>query len=173
MKKFLSLLFITASVLLSSCGKDKKDEPQTEVLVPVYETYVPAAVTFDRNDTQFLNRCRKWSEKILVVDSADELPDDPLGFSPTYSKINFRDNSLLVTYKLHKWSIDTYTNRFVLNNLTGTYDWTISLGSSSFSGDGSNNVTFTRFAIEVPKLPAGADVTAQFLLYDSGWDWDD
>lgn len=164
-------IFAALCFMLASCGS--KDEPVGEYVMPINKEYLPASVTFKKDDTAFLNRCRKWDNKIVIVNSADDLPDDPLGFTPSYGNINFANSSLLITYKLHKLIIDTCDFSYIYKGTTDTFEWSIKLGSALDMTTGNDETTFTRFAMEVPKLASDANVKVQLVLYDSGWIWDE
>ena len=164
-------LLAASAVAFSSCG-GKDDEPSTDQTITITESYMPAGVGFDKTDTQFMKRCQKWNETNIVVNSANDLPDDPLGFSPSYSKIDFSRNTLLLTYRLHRWTIDTYSDDYTYNLATGTYDWSITLGATFFDEEESDEVHFTRFAVLVPKQPAGATTRVSVTLKDTSFNWD-
>ena len=48
-------------------------------------------VSFNVNDTEFIDKIKKWSKKKFVVNDLLELPDDPLGFSDAYKKADFNN----------------------------------------------------------------------------------
>lgn len=157
---------------LSSCGHD--DAPD-QYEVQISETFMPVSITVDKQGDQYLQEvCKELNMKTVVVTEAGELPKDPIGFSPAYTNINFSQNTLLLAYRAHTWGIDTYSSKFVRNNIDKTYDWYLTLGSSDFGNDGSEALTFTRFAIEVPKLPKNANVLTWWNLSNAGWGggWD-
>lgn len=161
---------MAVAILSVSCNRHS--EPPTEVLLQISESFVPQTLSVDKNDSEMLEKIREWNTQSLVVNSADELPDDPIGFSPAFSKINFKERTLLIAYNIHRWRIDAYTNRWIRNNVESTYDWYIQLGISEFP-DEDDVIYFTRFAIEVPKLPADANVRFWYSHSDLGFDWDE
>ena len=172
MNRFVSYIILAGAALLAvSCSK-KEDEPMADEALTITEAYLPAGVAFDQDDSQFLKRCQKWNQTTITVNSANDLPDDPLGFSPSYSKIDFSRNTLILTYMLHRWTIDTSRNTYSYNYDRGTYDWLITLGSSFYDEEQSDVVYFTRFAIQVPKQTAGAVTRVTVNLYDASFSWD-
>lgn len=166
--RYLSLLLLTFSLILCSCSKN---EPSLEINLPISETYVPCSIEFNTND---IDEEQKHNIIHLVnnqhiVNSADELPNDPIGFSEAYGKINFEKRTLLIKYMLHDYSIDTYNNRYFRNTKENTYNWMVNIGSASNLDDDSDNLMLTRFAILVNKLPADADFKSWFGLSHIGW----
>lgn len=164
------VLLVMAILFLSSCNRD--NEPPAEVAVVVKEVYMPVVMTVDRTDAGLLDHCRELNEKLFLVRSAEDLPDDPMGFTSAYRTVNFKYSDLLITYRLHRWGIDTYRNRYVRNNIDKTYDWYLTIGISDFDEDADNSLQFTRFAITVPKIPEGYEAKSMFSLQSLGWDWD-
>ena len=102
-----------------------------------------------------------------IVNSPDELPNDPMGFSEAFDKINFKNSTLLIKYMSHDYSIDTYNNRFYRNTKENSYNWMINIGSASNLD--TDNIMLTRFAILVNKLPADANIKSWFGLTNLGW----
>ncbi|MCM1032898.1 MAG: hypothetical protein NC405_03995 [Odoribacter sp.] len=111
--------------------------------------------------------------KQVVVNSVDEIPNDPLGFAESYYKINFTENTLLLCYQIHDYNIVSITNRYYRNIVENTYNWSINLGISGEinSGDKSEKAIISRYAILVPKLPTDAKVEIWHGLTDHNWDW--
>lgn len=161
-----------AITLFSSCNHN--DEPPAEVLLPIHDIYLPCSETIDRNDADLVERYREWNNKVLIVNSPDQLPDDPIGFNESYtSGINFNDESLLLVYRIFPFGgIDTYRCRFAKNNLENRYEWGISIGSSDYDTDDDGKRTFNRFAISIRKLPADAELYVWWSLTDYNFTWD-
>ena len=170
-KSGISILCLLLSAVLFGCGHS--DTPPAEAPLYINAVYSPASVGFEKSDKEMLEVCREWYGKTFVIRSADQFPDDPIGFSDSYSYINFDRNTLLIAYQLHSWTIDTYSNLYFRNNLEKTYDWTISLGSTEYHLE-SESMKLTRFAILVPKLPENADVRIWYSMQQIGpgnnWD---
>lgn len=165
---------VALSMLAGACNRHH--EPPIETVLPINESYMPATTIFDRSDTEFIDRCREWNDKKIAVNSPDELPDDPLGFSDAYTGINFANQTLLLTYRLHLFDIDSYRVRYVRNNLENIYEWTIAIGSANYDYDDNDDWQtgkFTRFAILVPKMPDGSEWRVWWSYRDFNWDWDD
>ena len=157
------------TLLLSACGK--KDEPTLEAPINIKESFIPAGIVFSKSDYKFLNKCLDWTNKTVIVNSVDELPNDPGGFSATYYKIDFDHSTLLLTYKLHQLPIDKAEYSFIRNYYDNTYDWYINITSSSDIDEIPDNVIFSRMGIVVPKLPESAKVRTIGTVYDSGWEF--
>lgn len=171
--KSSGILAITGMVLLAA-GCNRHHEPPIETVLPVNEVFVPASVTYDRTDTEFRDLCREWNDKEIAVNDVSGLPDDPIGFTDSYRNINFSDQTLLLTYRMHLFDIDSYRVRYVRNNIEHTYDWNIAIGSGNYDdSDERTTGTFTRFALLVPKLPADAQWRVWWSYRDFSWDWDE
>ena len=167
----IKIFIMLVGVLL--CGCNRHEEPPVETVWPIQETYMPVGVVFDKTDTDFLERCREWNNKRFIVNDVDELPADPLGFNDTYRNINYKNYSLILVYRLHRWSIDTYRSWFTRNNVENTFNWTLTVVSNDFDPQDTNKVIITRFAITVKKLPEDANLLIGWQYIDHGFDWSD
>ena len=166
---YLSLLILTFSLILCSCNHH---EPALEIVLPISETYVPATIevnTKSIDEEQKRNLIHLVNNNHHIVNSAAELPDDPMGFSEAFNKINFKNSTLLIKYMLHDYSIDTYNNRYYRNTKENSYNWVVNIGSTSISGADTDDIMLTRFAILVNKLPADADFKSWYGLTNLGW----
>ena len=163
------IYFLLLAIILFSCNHN--EEPPLETPLAISEAYLPVSVIFEKSDPEFLNMCMKWHDTSFEVNSVEELPQDLFGFNESYTGINFNEYTLLLVYKLHKWTIDTYQNRFVKNNHEDTFDWTLIIGASDFNKENEDHVTITRFAIKVRKLPTDAIVRYWWSITDYGFDW--
>lgn len=126
----------------------------------------------DLDDKELTDQYLKLSKETIVVRSKEELPDDPTGLPEAYSYINFKQNTLLINYLIHDWRIDTYSNRYVRDNLNKTYSWTITIGSADCNVD-HDRLFFTRFSILVPAIPENGDVQVWYGVHQIGqgsWD---
>ena len=166
--RFLTIFVLSSLLLLCSCNNN--DEPPTETMLSVSEAYMPCTVAFNVNDTEFIDKIKKWSDKKFVVNDLSELPDDPLGFSDASKKVDFNNYTLLITYDIHNWVIDTYRNRYYFDNIERTYNWTICVGTSTVPDDNTETWYFTRYAILVKKLPQDAKIQMWFSLGAINWD---
>lgn len=155
-KHVLVLTGLVLLLLLGSCNRN--DEVPDEMALSITESYLPCTVSFNSSDKEWMDKVQGWSGKEFIVNDLSELPDDPLGFSDAYKKVNFNENTLLITYQLHKWQIETYRIRYYLNNIEGTYNWSISVGTSTVPDDNAEPLYFTRYAILVHKLTKDAKV---------------
>lgn len=161
MTKYLSI--VVAILVLCCCSCNHHNEPPTEVKLPIDKSFLPSTVQFNRSDTEFLEKCREWNNKLVRVDSPDELPNDPLGFSEIYRNLNFKNQTLLLYYDLHFWEIKSCDYTFHRNTVEKKYIWLMSLGVVDivFEGDEKPETSyFTRFAILVRKLPEDAEISA-------------
>ena len=91
--KPLNFLFLALCLILCSCNNN--DEPDLEVTLPVSATYIPGSIEFDINN---LEEEQKRDLIHLVnnehiINNVAELPNDPMGFSEAYHKINFKENT--------------------------------------------------------------------------------
>ena len=160
---------LLVGVLLCACNRHS--EPPVETMWPIQETYMPCSIEFDKSDIDFLTTCREWEDKNFIVNDVAELPNDPLGFNETYRNISYKNYSLVLVYRLHRWSIDTYRCSFMRNNVEITFNWTLTVGSNNFDPQGTNKVIITRFAITVKKLPEDIDLNIGWQYVDHGFDW--
>lgn len=155
--KHFSLLISIIALLFCSCNNK---EPDLEIELPINAVFIPMSVEFDRDemDQQEKDEIMNLVNNKHIVNDISELPNDPIGGTDVFHKINFQDNTLLITYIYHRWIIETYSNRFYRNTEENTYNWVVKLGINSESVDYADNVQLTRFAILVRKLPANAKV---------------
>ena len=116
-----------------------------------------------------MEKIKGWSNKEIIVNDMSELPDDPLGFSDAYKSVDFDKYTLLITYNIHNWLIETYRNRYYLDNIEKTYNWTICVGASNIPDDNEEPLYFTRYAILVKKLPRDAKINIWFSLGAVNW----
>lgn len=164
--KYLILPLFALMLSLAACGGD--DEPAVEYThIAINETYLPCFISVGENPA--LNaECKDLNNKCYIVDSADQLPEDPIGYTPGYESIDYNKNSLLVTYRFHAGSFDTYESIYTRNNYEKTYDWFINLSTSESEASSVGLKSLTRFAIKVPKLPKNAAVRTVWRLSWSG-----
>lgn len=170
--KYLSLILIALSLCITACNHN--NEPPVEVNLPIREQFVPGNIIFDMSDTEFKDKVKPWMNKQVVVNSKEEIPDDPFGFQESYYKINFAENTLLLCYQIHDYDIVSITNRYYRNTVENTYNWSIVLGISGLINDDEEKekAIISRYAILVPKLPADANVRIWHGLVNHNWDWD-
>lgn len=167
--RLISGLMILVVLLLSSCNKN--DEPLPTVQLPIAQEYLPVNFTFDVEDKDSYSEFLEWNKTKLVVNSADEMPDDPLGFSNAYSGIDFNNYTLLLFYLKHRWQPESCSNIFYRNRLENRYEWSITFGVSDVP-DEYKTITFSRYAILVKKLPADSEVVIWYGLSQLGGGWD-
>lgn len=170
--KHLSILFIALTLCLAACNKN--NEPPVEVQLPIREAFLPENVLFDYSDKDFLNRLKDWNNKKVVVNSVDEIPNDPIGFNESYYKIDFTDQTMLLYYMVHDYDVVSYNNIYFRNTVENTYNWTISLGVNGEINEDDNveKLIFSRYAILVKKLPDNADIIIWKNISDHSWSWD-
>lgn len=170
MKYYISVL-IAFSLALGSCNRNN-DLP-TETQLSIMESYLPVSAQFQKSDKEFVESIKEFVYKNCIINDLSELPDDPLGFSPAYSHINFNEYTLLIFYEIHRWNIDSYRNRYYRNNIEGTNNWIVYIGTSTTPDDEMvDRYYFTRFAILVKKIPANIDVKFWYSLQSLNSDWD-
>lgn len=169
--KFLNYILITLCLILCSCNHS--EEPPAEVSLPIERQYRPATVEFQITDEDFVEKVKEFDNKDFIVRSVDELPDDPLGFSEAYRKINFNQSDLFIAYRIYRWDFESYVNRFYRNRIENKYNWEIHLGVAEKPDTESTTRYFNRFAIKVKKLPENADVKFWISLSALNWDWDE
>ena len=161
------VLIAVISLLLSACNKH--DEPPTEIQLPINQGFLPVTIKVARSDEEALEPIREWSRDLVVVNSASELPEDPIGFPEFYSKLNFENQTLLLFYQLHYWEIESCNSNFVRNTVEKTYYWNIHYGVTDVVYEGDEKpeyLSFTRFAILVRKLPTDYEVKVTYSIHD-------
>lgn len=171
--KYLSILLIALSFCLTACNNN--DEPPIEVNLPITTQYLPTGVIFENSDKEFRAKIKPFVNTKWIVNSVDELPNDPLGFSENYYKIGFSNHTLLLFYDIDIYNLVSYQNRYFRNTVENTYNWSILFGISGKLNEDDSNIEklfFARYALLVPKLPDNADVKIQTSIIDHNWDWD-
>lgn len=167
--KIIYIFLISVCFCFTGCNHDY--EPPTETLLAIYTEYLPVSIEGNKSDADFINICKEWKDKVLIVNSVDDLPDDPIGFSKSYQNIGFQNQSLLITYKAQWWEVATISNMFVKNNVEKTFNWTISLGLESYPDQPEDIITLTRYAILVPKIPSDSDLKVWWSISDLNFEW--
>lgn len=165
--KHLVIIFLALGIALCSCNRH--NEPPTETQFLINRQYLPVSIGVDMADQELVDKIKDLSKSNFIINSADQLPDDPFGFNEAYTDVNFDNYTLLLHYEMHKWRIDTYGNRFYRDNRENTINWAIRIGSSEF--DESEPIMFTRFAILIKKLPEDVDLKIWISLGALNWDW--
>lgn len=155
---------------MASCGKD--DGPKADKQLIIAQQYMPVSMTFDSTDEAIMQKCRDWNRKVVVVNSNDQLPDDPIGFSASFQHLNLQYQTLLLAYRMQVWNVESYTNTFIRSYSENCYKWTVSTGICDFFDEEDTTRNFTRYAILISKIPDGADVKMYWNESISGWDWD-
>lgn len=172
MKYYIALLSIIL-VMLGGCNHN--EEPPTEVALGISQQFLPVTKEFSKNYSEFAEQAKEFDEINLIVNSVEELPDDPLGFSNAYRKIDYDNYTLFLAYRIYRWNYEAYTNWFYRNRLENCYYWQMHLRGINVPDPDSDIRTFNRFAIVVRKLPADANIKFETVIGSigsSGW-WED
>lgn len=161
--KQLAILISMITLLLGSCNNNK--EPDSEIELPINSEFLPASIEINKAEMEEQEReeISNLVNSKHIVNNISELPNDPIGQNEAFYKINFQENTLLIKYVYHRWSIDTYANRFYRNTGDNSYNWVVKLGVTT-DDDESEVVQLTRFAILVKKLPADAVIETWMTL---------
>lgn len=77
--KHICFVFIALTICLTACKHD--NEPPSEVNLPITTQFLPSGVLFSLSDTEFVEKIKPWISKVVIANSVDEIPKDPLGFS--------------------------------------------------------------------------------------------
>ncbi len=170
--RHLTLLLLGVIFCLTSCHNNE-DEPNYEFDATINLVYVPAGITFEKSDTEFLNKCRPWDDKFVIVNSSDELPADPLGFNDHYDKINFSDQTLLIYYSIHNYRVVTCRNVLTKNIRDNVYNWLLNLGIENKIEGASDKLTISRYAILVPKITQNDRVKVNYTLTALDFNWEE
>lgn len=154
------------------CSCNHNNDPQPETLLPIQEFFTPMGMWLDKNDpdAEFF---KEISGKLFVVNSAEELPDDRLGFPEAYKKADFKHYTLLIYYRLLFWAPDSYRYRYIRMNLKKEYNWFIEMHVGADEVPYPDMRCINRFAIMVNKIPESWEVSASFGLNDYNWSWDE
>lgn len=168
--KYLTFALLSLGIILNSCNH--KDEPPTEVTLPIIEDYLPVSLPFNKNDETLTEKIKVFSDKNYVVNDLTELPNDPIGFSNAYNSIDFKKYTLLIAYDVTSYTIETYKDRYSGNNFTKTYNWYINIGTSTIPDSNAEEHYFTRYSILVSKLSADADINIQISRKAINWGWE-
>ncbi len=169
MRKIFSSFAALCFMLVALCSCNKNDEPPTEVTMPLTQSFLPTGVQFERSDTEFRDKLRDWTDKLFVVNSADELPADPLGFPEYYRSIDYSNTTLLLSYDLHFYKIESLVNKVTRNTIDKTYMWTLKMSVIDVVYEGDEipeTLFFSRFAVCLRKLPTDADIRVSFNISD-------
>lgn len=166
--KYIKSIMLVLSIIICSCTNNN-NEPPLETQLPVVQSYLPATVEFNINDSEWIEKIKPWADARLIVNDLSELPTDPVVYSNAFNGIDFSRYTLLIAFEIHDWTIDTYRTRFFRENIDGTYNWTYSVGTTTIPGNDSETRYFTRFAVLVNKLPADAEVKMWLSLGALNW----
>jgi hypothetical protein len=143
-------LLMVVCLCLTACNDN--DEPKNDVELAITEQFQPCSVTVCRSDSAFTEMCERWGNRTVVVNSADELPDDPMGFSADFGNISFANQTLLLYYMGNQYDIQSCSNRYYQSVVDESLNWLIIMGVGGDIADVDKTFCFTRFAILVPKL---------------------
>ncbi len=170
--KYLSVILITLCICLAGCSKN---EPPTEVRLTIREQFIPENLKFSTADNELKEKIKPWSNKEMVVNSTDEIPEDPIGFAESFYKINFSNNTLLLCYFVHDYNVVSVNNYYYKNTIEKTFNWSINLGISGRLNEDDiiEDAYLSRYAILVPKIPSDSKVIIWHGLTDHNWDWDE
>lgn len=168
--KYLASLLLVLCMALSSCKNN--DEPSTETPLPVMKAYLPASVEFDLNDSEWVEKIQKWSNRKFVVNKLSEIPNDPLGFDETFLDIDFDECTLLLAYDMHSYPIDSYRTRYYKDDAEDTYNWMVVVGTNDMPNQWSEAWHFTRYALLVKKLPTDTKLKFGLASTAINWDWE-
>lgn len=146
--KYISILCLALCIGLTACNNN--DETPLEVDIQITEQFLPAGVIFNKDDAEFKEKCLEWNNKVILVNSPEELPHDPLGFQEGYKNLSYSTHTLALYYMTSQYNIVSCRNRLYKQTNDDTINWGITLG---VSGDieGADNLLFSRFAIMIPK----------------------
>lgn len=169
--KYLGVFMMALTLCLSACRHS--GEPLTEIDMPINSQFIPEGVKFSENDTEFLEKCKPWNNKIVMVNSVDELPDDPLGFNEGYRNLSFSNQTLIIYYLFHDYNIMSCRSRLYKNVPEDTVNWSITLGIGGDIDVSDEYLMFTRFAILVPKMAYNPDLKVWLGIESFNWSWDD
>lgn len=169
MRRILKSLAFLIIVPIILCACNRHDEPPTEVQLGISQEFLPVTISVSRSDEEMTAKLKEWSRNLVAVNSADELPEDPLGFPDFYRRLNYENQTLLIFYQLHFWDIESCNNMFMRNNVEKTFYWHVSYGVTDVIYEGDEkpeNLNFTRFAILVRKLNSNYDVKVSYSIHD-------
>lgn len=164
----LTILLVSLCAFLSSCNHN---DPPLKVNLQINREYLPSTISIDSESLTEEQR------KVLfglvnnkhVINDLSELPSDIIPFGESFRSVNFKEQTLLLQYTLHDWSIDTYSNSFYRNTEEKSYNWVVSIGTSSNLDEDTDNLYLTRFAILVQKLPADVSLHTWLGLSHLNW----
>lgn len=168
--KYLTVLLGALAFLTCSCNNNN-DEPPAKTVLPIRVYYQPMNTWMDESEIDRNEHLKELNHRIVVVNSAAELPDDGLGFSDAYVKADFQHYTMLIYYRIHRWEFEAYQYRYIFDNLERKYNWTIMLHVDSDENHYPGMRCISRFAIMVDKIPENAEVTAGLGFSDYNWNW--
>lgn len=160
---------ILLGLILAGCNRNH-NEPPLETTLPIHAAFVPTQVWIDKSDTDLREEIEPLYDKLFVINSVDELPDDPFGFSDPYVKADFDNYTMLVYYHLHRWEMESYSYWFYRQNREHQFVWTITNNIGVNLDPYPDKRQFTRYAVLVSKLPADADIIAGVVLRAYEWE---
>lgn len=163
MKQIVCFIFII-SLLFSSCNNNH--EPDLVIELPIVSVFIPLSIKINKSDIDDQQRIELMNlvNNKHIVNDVSELPNDPIGQNEAFKHINYKEQTLLISYHFKSWTIDTYSNRFYKNTQENSFNWVVNLGTTADEDDDKDAVYLTRFAIVVRKLPVNADVQTWYSV---------
>lgn len=161
--------------LLAALIGCNRSEPSGQTRLPIHAEMLPAVAVIDADVSEAREKMKGWAGRIIQVNSADDLPDDPFGFTPAYSSLSYSTETLLLWYNAFPdFHLESTRQWFIRDNSDNTYRWNMDLGGSfSRTGKQVEKVTYVRMAIVVAKLPDMAEVSVAYGISDYSWDWEE
>ncbi len=167
----LILTMLLPLCLLASCNHN--DEPVAETYMPILQQYLPLQEWIDETDTENFNECAALNDKLVVVNSKEEIPVDNRFHTHLYFQdIDFSTYTLLIVYDFTRWDIIGMRPYLIRNNLERSFGLTIKVLVGERNPRPGYRL-FTQYSFLVNKIPSDKTVTAFIVPGADSSIWND
>lgn len=163
MKQILNILVMLSITLLTSCNKEDIEPEYTPLTI--HRQFNTQTMPVKLSE---LKDFTEYKDKIFIVNSIDELPEDWHFSTEDFlrANINFSEYSLIIAYQLIIGDIVTHQYEWCYNNWDERYQFNTiydRIKDSEYVNGEIENFTYLRSAILVRRIPS--DARCSILMY--------
>ncbi len=166
MKQILNILILLSIVLFTSCNKEDREPEYTPLTI--HRQFNTQTMPVKLSE---LKDFTEYKDKIFIVNSIDELPEDKYFSTEDFvrANINFSEYSLVIVYQLILGDIVTYQYGWCYDNWDESYQFNTiydRIKDSEYVDGEIENFTYLRSAILVRRIPFDAKCSILMDIYE-------